>query len=171
MKAKNCPRCESDDLDINDCGYSSFNIAWVRCKQCNLTVKVTGDNAVNTWNKWIEDPAGTLVEEIRYKAKENRRLRKETGIDISEYAADLISVLSTKKTPKTKKSNMISREEAESFLYKVDVEGLCYAIRNYAPENTNDEDLERTLAAFKIIYGKIKEYVEELRDHYGIEEC
>lgn len=93
MKAKPCPKCKSNDLNVGDCGYSSFNVAWVRCKNCRLSVKIFGDSAVGEWNEWAKDPIRMLIKEIREKTKERRRIKKETTIDVSEYAADLISDL------------------------------------------------------------------------------
>ena len=96
MKAKPCPKCGSKDLNIGDCGYSSFNIAWVRCNGCQLVVKVTGDSAVSTWNQWVKDPIDMLLKRIRGTAKDRRRAAHrldKKDVDVTEYAADLISDL------------------------------------------------------------------------------
>jgi hypothetical protein len=55
--------------------------------------KVSGDSAVSEWNKWAKDPIGMLVKQIYEDQKVRRRLRQETYIDVSEYAADLVSAL------------------------------------------------------------------------------
>ena len=94
MKPKPCPKCGSNDLDIGDCGYSSFNVAWVRCKNCKLSADISGDSAVSEWNEWVKDPIGMLVKGIHEKAKQRRRSAHPLKvIDMSEYAADLISDL------------------------------------------------------------------------------
>ncbi len=94
MKAKPCPKCGSKDLNAGDCGYSSFNVSWVRCKSCQLVVKVNGDSAVSEWNEWVKNPIEMLVKQIRQKAQQQRHnTYHQKEIDISEYAADLISDL------------------------------------------------------------------------------
>ncbi len=37
-----CRKCGNKQLEANDCGYSSFNVGWVKCKKCRH--KVTLDN-------------------------------------------------------------------------------------------------------------------------------
>ena len=92
MKAKPCPKCGSENLNIGDCGYSSFNAAWVRCEECKLTAEVCpGDSAVSEWNKWATNPIGMLVEQVRRRENDKRRIQKKTTTDVSEYAADLIA--------------------------------------------------------------------------------
>lgn len=96
MKARFCPKCGSNNLDVEDCGYSSFNVSWVRCKVCKLTAKVTGDSAVKEWNKWAQNPIEMLIKQIRQNAQDRSRraYRHDVKeIDVSEYAADLISDL------------------------------------------------------------------------------
>lgn len=92
MKAKPCPKCKSEDVKIGDCGYSSFNVAWVRCKRCQLEVKVNGDSAVDDWNAWAADPIGMLIKRVRSAAKNNRLSRQvdENYVHITEFAIDLI---------------------------------------------------------------------------------
>lgn len=57
MMIKNCINCGSDDIDINDCGYSSFNVAYGKCKNCNNEVLITNcswniskDEIIKSWN-------------------------------------------------------------------------------------------------------------------------
>jgi hypothetical protein len=40
IKVLPCVECGHDDIDIGDCGYSSFNVAWGRCKKCKNEVKI-----------------------------------------------------------------------------------------------------------------------------------
>ena len=95
LKAEPCPNCQSTDLNIGNCGYSSFDVAWVRCKKCklDLTQQCSG-NAISLWNKWVADPVGTLLEGIFKKNKEYRRMRKrpeeDDFVSMEEYAAKLI---------------------------------------------------------------------------------
>jgi hypothetical protein len=39
-KMHSCPKCGSDDLEVGDCGYSSFNAGWVKCRGCKFELKV-----------------------------------------------------------------------------------------------------------------------------------
>ena len=41
IKILPCVKCGSDDIEINDCGYSSFNVAWGKCKNCTHEVKIS----------------------------------------------------------------------------------------------------------------------------------
>lgn len=98
MKVEPCPKCGKKDLDIGDCGYSSFNVAWVQCKKCKLKHSVTGDSAVKGWNKWARKPVAMLIKTIRENAKEkhrrsyppNSKKKMNEYVTMQEYAADLI---------------------------------------------------------------------------------
>lgn len=46
-----CIKCGSDIIDFNDCGYSSFNVAWGRCAKCKHEVKISPCS----WNISKED--------------------------------------------------------------------------------------------------------------------
>lgn len=50
-KLKPCWKCGSSDLNRGDCGYSSFNICWVKCNHCGYEVKGGGDDMGLMWNK------------------------------------------------------------------------------------------------------------------------
>lgn len=67
------------------------------------------------------------------------------------------------------KQKMMSKEDAEGFLFKVDMGGLSYAIENYAPYNTGDAKFEKILAALSAAQEEMDEYIEELRQAYDIE--
>ena len=65
-------------------------------------------------------------------------------------------------------NKMMCREDAESFLFKVDMEGLGYAAKNYAPKNTGDQYFEELLEELINAQAAMSEYVDELRDAYDI---
>ena len=88
MKAKPCPNCGNTELDIGDCGYSSFNVAWVKCPKCTLECKESCcDDAVPSWNQWCKDPIKELLRGIRDKASEKRQGPYPDGMSMEEFAA------------------------------------------------------------------------------------
>lgn len=64
---------------------------------------------------------------------------------------------------------MMSKEDAQSFLFKVDMEGLSYAVENYAPEDTGDKRFEEISEKLLTAQAEMDEYIEELRGTYDIE--
>ncbi|KKM61844.1 hypothetical protein LCGC14_1527590 [marine sediment metagenome] len=96
-KAKPCPKCGNKQLNVGDCGYSSFNVAWVKCSKCHLELSITGDSAVKRWNEYTKNPIKVLIKTIRNDAKEYCRTRKKEKkfTTMKEYAADLIEELLT----------------------------------------------------------------------------
>lgn len=58
-KIKYCPciKCGSEKIDFDDCGYSSFNVAWGRCKDCKHEIKfncgwdISKRAIINYWNQ------------------------------------------------------------------------------------------------------------------------
>ena len=53
-----CVKCGSENIEFNDCGYSTFNVAWGKCKDCNNTVdirccdwNITTEKIIEYWNK------------------------------------------------------------------------------------------------------------------------
>jgi hypothetical protein len=53
-----CINCGSDDISFDDCGYSSFNVAYGRCKTCgNETIispcawNYSIDSIIKQWNE------------------------------------------------------------------------------------------------------------------------
>ncbi len=64
---------------------------------------------------------------------------------------------------------MIKKEIAEQFIYKVDMEGLSYAVENYAPENTGDKEFDKLLSELKAAQENMEAHIQELRDTYDIE--
>lgn len=91
---KPCPNCGNADLDVGDCGYNSFNVAWVKCPKCKLETNVIGDSAVRSWNRWCRNPVGELIKNIREKAKRKRNVKQEKhNLTMEEYAVKIIEDL------------------------------------------------------------------------------
>ncbi len=65
----------------------------------------------------------------------------------------------------------MSKEHAEAFLSKVDMEGLSYAVGNYAPKDTGDERFDSILYTFQAAHKIMEAYIEELREKYDIAVC
>jgi len=45
-----CVKCGSEDIDLHDCGYSTFNVAYGRCRGCKNEIKLSPA----PWNLDIE---------------------------------------------------------------------------------------------------------------------
>lgn len=63
---------------------------------------------------------------------------------------------------------MIKKSVAEKFLFKVDMEGLDYAVENYAPEKTGDAKFDKLIKTFRSAMAELNDYVEEIREEYNI---
>jgi len=57
-----CVKCGSLNIDFNDCGYSSFNVAWGICLDCEnenkiypCTYNITKEDIIASWNN-ANDP-------------------------------------------------------------------------------------------------------------------
>ncbi len=52
-----CVKCGNEDIEIDDCGYSSFNVAWGKCTKCKHEVKlncgcdITKAAIAKNWNE------------------------------------------------------------------------------------------------------------------------
>jgi hypothetical protein len=87
---------------------------------------------------------------------------------LAEYRKKYSKVLRAKPSWKQK---MMSKKDAEGFLFKIDMNGLSYAVENYAPKNTGDAKFEKILTALRSAQKEMKEYINELRETYDIECC
>lgn len=50
-----CVECGSSDVEIDDCGYSSFNVSWGKCKSCGVKITFDGEitkrEVAEEWNR------------------------------------------------------------------------------------------------------------------------
>ena len=57
-KLKPCRKCGSKNLEKKDCGYTTFNVAWVKCLNCEHEVKRDCcDDATYYWNRDSPSPS------------------------------------------------------------------------------------------------------------------
>lgn len=85
-----CVKCGCDDIEIYNCGYSSFNCAGGKCKKCGHKIE-TGANwnaknseLIKAWNRGnnpdvlieqLEKDKQAIAEEIKRLRKIKRRLQ------------------------------------------------------------------------------------------------
>ena len=65
-----CVKCGCDDIEIYNCGYSSFNCAGGKCKKCGHKIE-TGAS----WNAKNSELIKAIAEEIKRLRKIKRRLQ------------------------------------------------------------------------------------------------
>lgn len=41
IKVLPCVKCGGEKIDIGDCGYSSFNVAWGKCLDCGNEIQIS----------------------------------------------------------------------------------------------------------------------------------
>lgn len=80
-----CIKCGSENIDFNDCGYSMFNVAWGKCKNCKNEIKISPceygiqkNIIIDKWNQNNDPKILRLkyekqIEEIQ-KLKDNLKL-------------------------------------------------------------------------------------------------
>ena len=76
MKLKPCVRCGSTNVEISDCGYSSFNVGEAVCQACDYEVKVSPcgccspkEEIARAWNRERKRLI-TRVKKLRQEAAE-----------------------------------------------------------------------------------------------------
>lgn len=84
-KCVKCIECGSEDLEIHNCGYSSFNKGHVKCKKCDNTVSINlswndpDEFLIQAWNN-RNDPRILIREkesQLRVITAEIEELRKK----------------------------------------------------------------------------------------------
>lgn len=78
MKIKPCKKCESTDIELWDCGYSSFNPGGGKCNNCGFEVSdytLYDDKASLTkiWNAGQKLTAEEENKELRRELKDLKR--------------------------------------------------------------------------------------------------
>lgn len=79
-----CIKCGSENIEIYNCGYSSFNCAGGKCKRCGHTVETHASwdakksSLIKAWNK--ENDPSIVIERLNVERNkinnEIRRLKK-----------------------------------------------------------------------------------------------
>lgn len=80
-----CIKCGSENIEIYNCGYSSFNCAGGKCKRCGHTVEthdswdVKKSSLIEAWNK--ENDPSIIIERLKIErtkiSNEIRRLKNK----------------------------------------------------------------------------------------------
>lgn len=91
-----CPKCGSKDLDLHDCGYSSFNCGGVKCCACKHELKLSNLSCFPTkeiasaWNKSAIGKAPDFYHSLDACAMFRKSL---TLVEKEEFARNLSSVV------------------------------------------------------------------------------
>lgn len=78
-KINECLACGSTDIQIFNCGYSSFNVAGGKCRKCNrecsgdLSWSASDDQCISLWNR-CNNPNTELEKLIKERAFLNHRI-------------------------------------------------------------------------------------------------
>jgi hypothetical protein len=82
IKVLPCIECGSENIDINDCGYSSFNVAWGKCKDCGneaqikcCSCDISKRTIAKTWNN-ANDPKKLLAQCEKQLVSLKARMKK-----------------------------------------------------------------------------------------------
>ena len=92
---QNCPVCKSHNIELYDCGYSSFNCGGGKCRDCKfeggstcLSSDVTNVELTNIWNR--------NVDEYKVKQAVSKLLNsRDSLVDQCAKAAYTAEVIST----------------------------------------------------------------------------
>ena len=89
FKLEPCPNCESSNILIYNCGYSSFNAGHVECKDCKWKVDISGLESdasfAYEWNR--------CVKQYHIKAKADYRRKLEASYCINMTNEEIVKVL------------------------------------------------------------------------------
>lgn len=86
IKVDPCVECGSENLDVYNCGYSSFNVAGVKCLECGNDIEmgaaswnVSNSALVKNWNK-VNNPAKKIkqleeqIKNLQTKIEKTKKL-------------------------------------------------------------------------------------------------
>lgn len=98
-KRKPCRKCGSTDLEVLNCGYSSFNVGHVKCKSCGHTVTVNHIDwnskgtveLIRVWNKDKARGKEALTDMLKAWRHANRN--GVMCIDLAPVIKELSSIL------------------------------------------------------------------------------
>lgn len=81
-----CIKCGSENIEIYNCGYSSFNCAGGKCKRCGYKVEtyedwnVKNSTLIKAWN--LENDPSVLIERLN---NERHRISEEIKVLTKVY--------------------------------------------------------------------------------------
>ena len=76
IKINPCNKCGSTDIEIYDCGYSSFNCGHSKCRNCGVQYNINNNDGWNDVAKSWNSNNPTLHKAMKNYDKEVERLRK-----------------------------------------------------------------------------------------------
>jgi hypothetical protein len=81
MKIRPCKLCESKDIKLYDCGYSSFNCYGGKCRECGYHSGTSTGGCFPTENdkikEWNRGQKLTAKEKLKEEKSKCRKLRKQ----------------------------------------------------------------------------------------------
>jgi len=116
IKLKPCSKCSSSNIEFYNCGYSSFNIATLTCKDCSYQLR----SVVCNWSdkdvylemsvKWNNRPKPTKSKEQQRIDKAIKIAFKYGGIDGSHHKDWVIDQMVRALHPSKKEYNEFVRK-------------------------------------------------------------
>lgn len=85
-KIEPCPKCMSEQITFNNCGYSSFDMATAKCK-CGHKIVTAGSDARPDWNAFSDDAQSRRF--LHWLLSEEGRQRTVGTHDLVRVAACL----------------------------------------------------------------------------------